>query len=229
MLFLSGLDPRVNLPIGFRSLDIRGACGDWELTGPRSFPITPGGPEQAWSAAGTSSHFAVVGASPTGAVAIDVSAPPEAELQVTAVALPTNLPRLDLSARAVPDSSGSVSLRALLSEHDGLAVRLSALAWEPLVPALGPHAAESRHGGLDSAGIRAVFGTVDLTAGRCLESSPIPLSGISRSTGPLIVKAEGIDTEGRRVAAWAEVPLPPTPSPNSSSVARGLTATISQP
>jgi hypothetical protein len=215
MLFLSGLDPRAKLTGSFRSLDIRGTCEGWELAGPRSFPLTPGGPDQTWAAVGTSSHFTVVGASESGAVAIDVSGPPEAELQVTAVALPTDLPRLDLSARTIADARGNLALRALVSEHDGLAVMLSALAWEPLVPATDPHAAGSgpRRGGLDTAGIRSTFGSAELAAGRCLESQPIPLAGIPRSAGPLIVKAEAIDAEGRRVAAWAEVPLAPQPAP----------------
>src|SRR5262249_3649941 len=66
MLFLSGLDPRAKLTGSFRSLDIRGTCEGWELAGPRSFPLTPGGPDQTWAAVGTSSHFTVVGASESG-------------------------------------------------------------------------------------------------------------------------------------------------------------------
>jgi hypothetical protein len=211
-LFLSGLDPGQGQGQGpdrdgggFHSLDVRGPFDDWELAGPRTRIVTPGGAADSWSAAGTSCHFAVVAGSATGAVAVTIVGPPEADLQVTVVPLPAGLARLGLTARAAPGPDGELRLRARICERDGTAVRLSALAWEPLVPAADPHAGGFRRGALDLLGIASTFGTSALPAGGRLDSRPIRLAGVHRDSGPLILKAVGTDARGRRVAAWAEV------------------------
>jgi hypothetical protein len=54
-------------------------------------------------------------------------------------------------------------------------------------------------------GIAASFGTSALAASGELESCPIPLSGVTSLTGPLVVKVVGTDSNGRRVAAWADL------------------------
>ncbi len=81
-------------------------------------------------------------------------------------------------------------------------MRLSAIAWEPLVPAADPHAPGFRRDGLDMAGIAAAFGTSALPARGRLRSRPIPMAD---APGPIVVKAVGTDAAGRRVAAWAEI------------------------
>ena len=95
-LFLSGLDPSHESEIGFRSLDVRGPFDDWDLAGPRPVRVTPGGAPETWSAAGTSSRFVVVEPPTIGAVEVEVTGPPDAELQVTAIPLPAGMARLDL-------------------------------------------------------------------------------------------------------------------------------------
>jgi hypothetical protein len=168
----------------------------------------PGGPDHTWTSVGTSSHFTVVGASPTGAVAIEVAGPAESVLQVTAVPLPAAIAHLALSARLVPGPGGTSNLLAEVSESQGAAVRLSALAWEPLVPPADPHRAGFRHGALDMLGIAARFGTSALPARGRLASRPIPLTGFRPGCGPLLVKAVGTDAAGYRVAAWAVLNVP---------------------
>ena len=164
-LFLSGLDPGASAvgaggrwPGPYRSLDIRGRLDGWELAGPRPVEVAPGGAAARWSATGTSTQFVVVeapagGDVPAVAVAVAVSGPPEADLQVTAVPLPAGLARIDLEAKAVAGPDGSRRLHALLRERQGVGVQLTALAWEPLIPAANPHSARFRRGALDAAGI----------------------------------------------------------------------------
>ena len=83
----------------------------WDLAGPRTFSVTPGGPDAEWSSAGTASRYLVVGPSPGGATEVTVSAPAGACLQVTAVPLPDDLVR-EPSARDVQVHRGCVGGRA---------------------------------------------------------------------------------------------------------------------
>ncbi len=203
-LALDGLDPRDDRA-GFASLDLRSDLGGWPLAGPRMTTVVPGGGADSWSAVGTSSHFAVVESSGTGGVRVEVSGPPEAELQVTAIPLPSDLPRMDLTARNEPDPDGTPRLLARLHEHDGVPVTLCSLSWEPLVPATDPRSSGFRRAGLDAAGIATAFGGTDLPPRGELASRPIALGGVRRGDGPLVIKAVGTDARGRRVSAWAEL------------------------
>ena len=125
-------------------------------------------------AEGTTAHYAIIEGSPVGVVSIEVSGPPDAELQVTAVPLPADLSRPELKVRPVDSPPGHVRVSAEITERDGTPVRLDALAWEPLVPAADRKAAGSRRGGLDRFGIADAFGTSKLPAGGSLRSRAIP-------------------------------------------------------
>jgi hypothetical protein len=212
-LFLSGLEPAPNTAgvrdDGFRSINMRAPREDWELAGPRFTRIAADGSSDCWPALGTTSHFAVVESSLTGAVEIDVAGPPEAELQVTVVPLGADLPRLDLAVNKVRSPGGALRLRARIKEQNGVPVRLSALSWEPVTPSANPHAAGFRCGRLDMLGIAAAFGSSALEADGELRSRPIPIPGASSSDGLLAIKVIGTDKKGRRIAAWAEVDAEP--------------------
>jgi hypothetical protein len=208
-LFLSGFDPSTVRGGGFRSVDVRGPFDDWELAGPRTVPVVPDGPAETWQSAGTASRFLLVEPSPAGAVAVEVSAPPDAGLQVTALAVPDDLARLTLTARPEPGPGGVPCLRLQVAETRGTAVSLTAVCWEPLVPGPDPHAAGFRRGGLDALGIASGFGTTALPPLGRLDSKPIPAGDALASGVPLVLKAVGTDARGRRVAGWAEL-RPPT-------------------
>ena len=216
-LFLSGLDPSSKAggsrgAADYRSLDIRGRLEGWELAGPRPLELSPGGEPVLWTATGTSTQFVVVDA-PAGAqavaVTVAVSGPPEAYLQVTAVPLPAGLAQVELDVEAIAAPDGSYRLHASLHERQGVGVQLTALAWEPLVPAANPRAAQFRRGALDPAGIARAFGTATLPPHGTLSGLPIRLLEAPGGDVPLIVKVVGTDAGGRRVAAWAEVPPAP--------------------
>ena len=208
-LYSSGVDPAVPLDEAYRSIDLRGELEDWVLAGPRSSSVTPGDPADSWSAEATTAHYAVVEGSPTGAVAVEVSGPPGAEIQVTAVPLPGGSAWPELKVRSLTGLDGEVRVRLEVVERDGAPVRLGALAWEPLVPFEGPRAAGSHRGGLDMLGIASAFGTSALPASGALKSRAIRLPGVRGGDGPVIFKAVGTDASGRRVAAWADLsPLP---------------------
>lgn len=213
-LFLSGLDPSSSRPTSpaYRTIDVRGPLGRWDLAGPRTVPVeaSRGVDPHAWSTAGTSSHFVLVEGSatagPSVAVTVEVSGPPAADLQVTAVPLPSGMARVDLDVRAIADPKGARRLHASLRERQGVAVRLDSLSWEPLVPAANPRAAGFRRDGLDSPAIARVFGSATLLAHGTLRSQAINLPDAPGIDGPLVVKVVGSDAHGRRIAAWAEVP-----------------------
>jgi hypothetical protein len=212
-LFLSGLSPPgehyATAGDGFVSINMRAPCEEWELAGPRFTRVSPDGTSHNWSALGTSSHFAIVESSPSGAVEIDVSGPCEANLQVTVVPLAADLPRLDLAVSKVRGPEGELCLRARINERNGVPVRLSALSWEPLTPKSNPHSEGFRCGRLDMLGIAAAFGTSSLSGGGELCSQLIPLPDVSPSVGALAVKVIGTDDKGRRIAAWAEIDTGP--------------------
>ncbi len=197
-LFFSGFDPMRVDSSGFQSIDARKAFNDWDLAGPRTVSVTPDGPEFTWNSTGTASRYLVVESSPTGAAKIVVTAPEGANLQVTAVPLPDDLARMELTA--IPEPGG---FRLSLREAGGTPVTLTSIAWEPLVPGPDPHAPGFRHDSLDATGIAAACGSTTLTALGELISRPIPAPS---RRGPVVVKAVGTDAFGRRVAAWAELP-----------------------
>lgn len=198
---------------GFHSIHLRAPMGDRELAGPRYARVAPGGPPERWNAESTTSHFAIVEGGTSGAVEIEVEGPPDAELQVSALPLGDDLPRVSLAAETAIGPDGTVALRARVLEGNGRPVRLSALAWEPLVPAPRPRVDGPPAGRLDMLGVAAAFGTSALGASGELSSRPIPLPGIKAGCGPIVLKVIGTDERGRRVAAWAEVDPTAGPGP----------------
>jgi hypothetical protein len=181
----------------------RDSADGWLLAGPRTHAIAPGGGE-AWSAAGTSSHFALVEGSSRGAVEVEVIGPPEADLQVTAIPQPAELPRVELSAMLRPGDDGSPCLQATIRGLGGDLIELTSLAWEPLVPPSQPTDGQSAPHGLDRLGLAESFGTSSLPPAGLLRSRPIPCPALASGEGPLVLKLVGIDPRGRRVVAWAE-------------------------
>ena len=142
-LYLSGLDPdppkRDSTEDDAPSLNLRSPHEEWELAGPRFQRLSPDGPPDRWTASGTTSHFVVVDGSRSRAVQVEVTGPPDAELQVTALPLGSSQARLDLSLHKSSGPDGELRLRARIQERQGVEVRLSALSWEPLVPPANPH------------------------------------------------------------------------------------------
>lgn len=208
-MFLSGLDPSDPISVGqrdgFRSIDLHGPWADWELAGPRYRTTTPGGPPDQWEAAGTTSHYVLVDGDTVGAVEVEVDGPPEALIQVTALPLGERRARISLSILASPGRSGDLQATASLVEKNGIPMRLSALAWEPLVPGPRRQGDAGPAGRMEMPEIARSFGTSALPARVALRSRPIPLPGISPDTGPIVFKLVGTDPLGRRVTAWAEL------------------------
>ncbi len=211
-LALSGLDPASSLDEAYRSIDLRGELGGWILAGPRMSRISTQQPSEAWVAEPTSTHFAVVESPPGVAVAVELAGPPGSELQVTALRLPADLGRPVLKVRTLPEAGDSPTLGAEVVEHGGVPVRLGALAWEPLVPPGNPGTNLAARGGLDGLGIARTFASSALPAGGALKSPAIRLDGIQPRGGPMVFKMVGIEPEGRRTTARAEL----APSPSSA-------------
>jgi hypothetical protein len=191
---------------GDRTNETRTHVEEWQLAGPRKSRLTSGGPAESFRVAGTSSHFAVVRSSSAGNVEITVRGPTEALLQVTVIPGAGDIANLELSAQAHRAADGDLRLRARVHQIAGKPVRLTSLAWEPLVLATGErHAPGVRSGALDASGIASSFGTDALAAGEVLLSRPIRLEGVHAIAGPVVLRLTAVDEDGRHVAAWMEL------------------------
>ncbi|MDG3007490.1 hypothetical protein [Paludisphaera mucosa] len=180
----------------------RGDAADspWTPAGPRPSRSAVDGEPDVWEAAGTSPHYAVIDCGEAKAVEIRVEGPDAAKLQVTAAILPRTA-RLALSARAYTAANGELFLRASARERGGSAVRLLALAWEPLTPPADVNRSPLRPGRLDGDGLVAAFGAAAVPADGSLDSLPIRLEGQAHP-GPIVLKLLALDADGRPVTAW---------------------------
>lgn len=198
-LFMSGLQPQSDP----KTHTTGSPVGERLLVGPRHADAAANGGRESWAMAGTSSRFMVVDGSGAKAVEIRVAASEAAGLQVSAVPLPRDLPKLTLLARAHVGTDGDLALRATVREHKERPVRLLALGWEPLVPPPDPNRSGPRPGLLAGDELTDALGGNSLAGGDALHSRPIRLTGFSDHSGPVVVKLLGVDAEGRRVTAWA--------------------------
>ncbi|MDB5349532.1 MAG: shpI [Planctomycetota bacterium] len=167
---------------------------------PRFARLTPGGEDDVATLDGTTSHFTIVDGATSAAVAITVTGPPGAEIQVTAVRLPEDYPRVDLDARVEPGSDGRLLLRVRLRERDGREVAMESLQWSPEVP---PADRARRPGSLTGEALVKAFGRDRLSGHDRIAAAPIPLAA-GTGPGPLVVRFVGHDAKGRRVVGQAE-------------------------
>lgn len=176
------------------------ATAPWPAVGPRPSRAAEGR-DDAWEAAGTSPHYALIDRSRAKAVRIRVEGPHAAHLQVTAAILPP-APRLDLTARTYMGADGDPMLRASARERGGVPVKVVAMAWEPLTPPPDAHRSPLRPGRLDPAQLRDAFGPGAIPAAGMRDSRPIRLDPIAHA-GPLVVKLLALSPDGRPVTGWA--------------------------
>lgn len=189
----------------FRTLDLRGSVDDRCLAGPRIDRLGPRDGKTTWNATGTSSRFLMIEGVDADAVDVTVSGPGEADLQVTTILMPRDLPLIDLKFHPSYDAAGDLNLRLSVMGRGPLPIRLTALAWEPLVPPADPKFPVLPCGRLDRPAIATHFGSDSLDAGQLLQSSPIRLLGVRRESGPYVLKLIGSDATGRTVTAWADI------------------------
>jgi len=194
----TGAEPTSPAFAGFRS----DAAGPWLAAGPRPSRVAADGEADAWEAAGTSPHFAIVEAGGARAVEVRVEGPEAARLQVTAARMPRSQ-RLALAARASASADGTPTLRLAARGRGQGPVQLLALAWEPLTPPADALRSSQRPGRLDAQALASAFGASEIPADGRLDSRPIRLEGLDAGTGPMVLKLLGRDAEGRPLAAWA--------------------------
>ncbi len=189
-----------------RHEEARPRSEEWSRGGPRLTRLASGSVDR-WTALGTTSHYAIVDGSTTGAVEIEVSGPAEAELQMTAVLLGDDRPRLDLSVAKIRGENGEVCLRAHIKERHGQPLELAELSWEPLCPGPTRRAGAACRGRLEGRDLKQSLGAVRLPASGELSSQPIRLVGACGLDEPMVVKVGGCDARGRRIWAWADLDL----------------------
>ena len=214
-LAISGIDGGSWQAGSYRSIDPRGEFEDWILAGPRTSTVSTSSLADSWNAAPTTAHYCMVENDSAGAVRVEVIGPTGTALQVTVVPLPVGSGRPELKIRGANSNSKMVCVQVEVVERDGRPVRLGSLAWEPLVPPIAPREAATSRGALDMLGIAARFGTSALPGGGSLRSQEFALPRVERGDGPLVFKVVGLDSAGRRVAAWAEF-IPPSASSRNS-------------
>ncbi len=192
---------------------------DWTLAGPRTGWVEADGPAVPWLSAGTASRYLIVTGASAAAVEIAVEGPAEAELQVTAVRLPDDLPRLDWSVQVEWGRDGRAVARASIQERDGQAVTLESVDWERLDPPADARLARRDHGRIGRESLAQALGATTVPAGGPLVARPFVLEGLGPGDGPLLLTLTGRDRRGRRVVAWAEVDAGGTATPGRVSPA----------
>lgn len=151
---------------------------------------------ECWSAVGTSPRYFLA----DGLVEVEVVGPDRAELQVTAVPLPDDWPKLQLAIE--PTTAG---FRARVSQTNGQPIRLTTLAWEPLIPPANPRESIPRRGQLADRTLDEALGGSNLSAGVARRSTLITWPSGGPPDRPTVFKLSGIDGTGRAIATWAEV------------------------
>ncbi len=177
---------------------------DSEPAGPRFTRVSAGSVDR-WMALGTTSHYAIVDGSASGAIEIEVAGPAEADLQVTAIPLGDGRPRIDLAAVKVRGVEGKHFLRAQIKERHGAPVRLSQFSWEPISPGANARTDAASRGRLKADELEKTMGTSALAASGELTSQLILLPDTGTGHGPFVVKIVGVDGSGRRISAWADL------------------------
>lgn len=197
---------------GFRSIDLRGTIEQRWLAGPRVERLLPGRGGLSWEAPGTTSRYVLIDGGESDAVEVDVTAPETSELQVTAIPLANNLPRLDLKSHFGYDAKGDLNLYLSIRGDGQLPIRLIGIAWEPLIPPVDPRSGRFPCGKFVEEDLRGQFGVWTLVDGTRRQRQSITLKGIGRESGPYLVKVLGRDAEGRLVSAWIDVNVAPVRS-----------------
>jgi hypothetical protein len=188
-------------PVGPAGRGVDDANGKNLTSGPRTTWCGPGDQHE-WSSAGTAPHFVVVGGAPTGCMRVEISAPPQANLQVTAIPLPEDLPRMEISVQHLPQPNGAPAISFSVKELAGSPVQLHKLLWGPMVPSANPRSDGSATHELGLAQLAQSLGASSLGSHARLVSRPIALSTLLEKPGSTYFKLVGVDSSGRRVSAW---------------------------
>jgi hypothetical protein len=193
------------------------AATGWPLSGPRPRWLHPGGPSDRWEAEGTSSHFVLIPGRAAGAIEITVNGPPEADLQVTAVPLPGDMGRVELTIDQLPARAGDLRVQALVRRSGIRPVALRTLTWEPLVPPPDPHGPGAWRGRLDAPRLGSLVGGAEIPSNSSLRSHPFALPTLGAASGPAVIRLMGTDSSGKRLTAWAVVDAPREPNDDIAS------------
>jgi hypothetical protein len=175
--------------------------------GPRMTWLAAGDHHE-WSSGGTAAHFLTIGSSPTGCTRVEVEAAATTNLQVTAIPVPENLPRLELTVRNATQPGGDPAIAVAVRELTGNEVHLQKLCWGPMIPSANPRGSAAANSGLGSARLAAALGTTKINSSGRLVSGPIAITPIRDGSGSFFLKLIGTDGAGRAVSAWAVLDRP---------------------
>jgi hypothetical protein len=203
-LALSGMAVACEGVSPLERLNLRGNLGTRLLCGPRQHTVMLDGGQEELTLAATSVATVLLHSPAAAHARITVTAPPEAELQVSLVRLPRHLPRLSLACSARPNGDICLSLTA----HEA-AVSVEEVAWEKRVT--------SEQTGDDTsfrcdepkgASVRRWFGETRLAAGQARQSITIRLPEGTRPED-VVFKVVAVDDAGHHLGAWGLVDAAP--------------------
>ena len=163
---------------------------------PRASRIVPGGADDIAELCSTTSHFVIVDGTKAGALEVTVSAPAEAQIQVTAILLPEDAPRVDLNIGWEPGNEGKGGMVVRIRERDGCKLTVHSLEW--IVDDQDPRR-PPRRVLIKGDSLLEVLGSDRLEAYGRLISRPIAV----HQSGVRDVRLVCKDSRGRSVVFWA--------------------------
>jgi hypothetical protein len=183
-------------PALLESVNLRRPLETRLLCGCRTVELALHGSQATFQLAGTSAGVVLLHSPASAHSTLHVTAPVEAELQVTLISLPADMPRLSLCCEDVDRE-----LRLVLTAHDG-DVTLEGAAWECLRPTVR-RAEDTSYRDPESAAAlaRAWFGEPMVQSGEIRVSPAISRPGPAKAGW--IFKVVGATRAGQRVAAHA--------------------------
>lgn len=194
---LSGLGAEANARVGPAFVDFYGRLETRQLAGARWRTLTPGQAE--WTVAATAMIPLRVQVPPQTALRLLVEAAPSANLQVTIVRLPEELPLTELTVVPAADHVPASRCRLQLHHLAGSGVLWEHLSWERAFP---PQTKSPDYlGKAYHLSAEEIMEHPASVAGQTLLTDLIDLKGLERTT--VVFKLLGTDSSGRRVAAWA--------------------------
>ncbi len=190
--------PTLHSCVDLPRIDLASPLGKWGLAGPRYDALDVNDLQTAQTDLdlyGTTSRYFVVSASEPGARRIQIDAELGAQLQVSLVRLPNELPRLRLET--LPTAHGQWKLA--LSESSGTPLELCHVAWEDLDESSGDSQFSPQC--VADEELSTLFDDACVPGGGELVGRPLDAPN---STGESItVRVVARDPQGRRVTAWA--------------------------
>lgn len=168
---------------------------------PRASRIVPDRPIERTILDATTSHYAIVDGSESGAVEVIVEGAPRSQLQVTAIPLPADYPKLDFRVALEAAADGSLGLAARIRQPDGRAVSILSLSWSTVCD---DSRKSPRQTVLEGEALQKFLDPGFVTGSQWRQAKRIPIER-AEVKGIHHLRLVSRDELGRIVVAWTEL------------------------